>query len=87
MIKNGADITKMLMNNCHFTNLIEGADTHAQERVCQFLGHRLEELGYVLVHSSDLIESKPEEESTSDERKTATGSTLTLLNISNPEES
>lgn len=86
MIKNGADITTLLLNNCHFNNLIEGADAQAHERVCQFLGHRLEQLGYVLVHKSDLKEHK-EETGDVDEKKTSTGSTLSILKINNPNES
>jgi hypothetical protein len=88
VIKNSGDITTLLVNNCHFKNLIEGADSQAHERVCQFLGMRLEQLGYVLVHNSDLTphtdtttasEEKPDE-------AIPTTSTLTLLNISAPKE-
>lgn len=85
MIKNGGDITTLLINNCHFRNLIEGSDGNAHERVCQFLGQRLEQLGYVLIHQSDLtprseaVDEKPEE-------TPPTSSTLTILNISAPKE-
>ena len=85
MIKNGGDITTLLLNNCHFNNLIEGSDAHAHERVCQFIGQRLEKLGYVIVHSSDLTPySEPDESKT--EETPPTASTLTLLNISTPKE-
>ena len=86
MIKNGGDITTLLINNCHFRNLIEGSDTHAHERVCHFLGQRLEQLGYVLVHQSDLA---PRSEAAAEEKPDEappTSSTLTILNISAPKE-
>jgi hypothetical protein len=85
MIKNGGDITKLLINNCHFRNLVDGADAQAHERVCQFIGQRLEQLGYVLVHHSDMTKHSDTAEEKSEEPP-PTSSTLTILNISGPKE-
>lgn len=84
MIKNGGDVARLLQNNCHFQHLIAGSDSQAFERVCKFVGRRLEELGYVLVHHSDM-EVRKDHEGSSDERHSDSGSVLSILNISSPD--
>lgn len=54
MLKESADIKTLLINNFNFAHLLTGADGMAFDRACEFISNRFKELGYVLVHNSDL---------------------------------